>query len=248
MLALARHFEFRLLQRSDDVGAALHDAVLDALHQVVPDGLARVGLDRQPGPQLRRVDVGAVFRPLLHPRSGRVVGPAPAVLEVEGVAQRAERLLPAGRRDVEALAGLQVAAGREDVHVDAAAPLAVLDRRPAVTVRLETGPGGLLELVEDGLDLRLGRPVLRRPRDHAGGVLVLELQRVGDGGDRVGVAAADLDALARLAGRVPLAEQVVGCRPGRAGAAGDELDVHRGASPGSRPAGRSPARWRRGGR
>ena len=48
--ALARHFESRLLQGGDDVGAALHDAVLDALREVVPDQLARVGLDGQTGP------------------------------------------------------------------------------------------------------------------------------------------------------------------------------------------------------
>ena len=58
-------------------------------------------------PQLRCVDVGAVAG-LLDPRPGRVVGQAAALFMVEGVAQRAERLLPAGRRDVEALARLQV--------------------------------------------------------------------------------------------------------------------------------------------
>ena len=247
VLALARHVEFRLLQRGDDVGAVTYDAVLDALHQVVPDQLARVGLDLQPGPQLRGVDAGAVAG-LVRPCASRVVGPAPAVLVVEGVAQGAERLLPAGRRDVQALARLQVAPCGEDVHVHAAAPLAVLDRRPSVAVGLKTGPGGLLELVEHGLDPRVGRPVLRRPRDHAGGVLVLELQRVGDGGDHVGVAAPDLDALTHLPGRVPLAEQIVGRTFRRAGAAGDELNVHRAARLGSRPAARSPARWRAGGR
>ena len=205
VLALARHVEPRLLQRVDDIGAALHDAVLDALHEVVPDDLPRVGLDLQAGPQVRRVDVGPVAG-LVGPCAGRVVGPAPAVLVVEAVAQRAEGLLPAGRRDVEALARLQVAAGREDVHVDAAAALAVLDGRPRVAVRFESGPRRLLELVEHGLDLRVGRVVLGRPRDHAGGVLVLEVQRVGDGGDHLGVAAADLDALAELAGGVALAE------------------------------------------
>ena len=208
-LALARHFEARFLQRGHDVGAVTDDAVLDTLHQVVPNQLAGVGLDRQPGPQLRRVDVGAMAG-LLRPGPRRVVGPAPAVLVIEGVAQRAEGLLPAGWRDVEALARLQVAPGREDVHVNAAAPLAVLDRRPRVAVRFESGPRRLLELVEDGLDLGVGRPVLRRPRDHAGRVLVLELERVGDGGHLVGIAAADLDAVAHLPGRVPLAEQVVG--------------------------------------
>ena len=72
-LALPRHFEFRFLQRGNDIGAAVHDAVLDALHQVVPDQLAPVGLDRQTGPQLRGVDVGAVAGPL-HSGPRGVVG------------------------------------------------------------------------------------------------------------------------------------------------------------------------------
>ena len=243
--ALPRHVEAGLLQRLDDVGAVAHDAVLDALHQVVADELSRVGLDRQAGPQVRRVDQGAVAG-LLRPGAGRVVGPAPAVLEIEAVAQRAEGLLPAGRRDVQALARLQVAPRGEDVHVDAAAALAVLDRRPRVAVRLEPGPGRPLELVEHGFDLRAGRPVLRRPRDHAGGVLVLEPQRVGDGGHLVGIAAEDLDPVAQLPGRVPLAEQVVDRRPGRAGPAGDELNVHRPPLGRHGRACRASARCRRG--
>ena len=227
VLALARHFEARFLQGVDDIGAVTHDAVLDALHQVVPDQLARVGLDLQPGPQLRRVDAGAVSGLPLHPRPRRVVGPAPAVLVVEGVAQRVERLLPAGRRDVQAAAGLQVAPGREDVHVDAAAVLAVQDRRPRVAVRLQPRPSGLLELVEDGVDLRVGRPVLGRPRDHDRAVLVLELQRVGDGGHHLRVAAEHLDALALVPQRVALADEVVRRLAGRAGAAPEALNVHR---------------------
>jgi len=47
--ALARHFKPGV-EGGDDIGAALHDAVLDALHQVVPDQLARVGLVLQAGP------------------------------------------------------------------------------------------------------------------------------------------------------------------------------------------------------
>ena len=202
---MARDLKSRVLQGGHHVGPVPHHAVLDPLRQVVADELARVGLDRQTGPQVRRVDVGAVSG-LLRPGAGRVVGPAPAVLVVEAIAQRAEGLLPAQRRDVQALARLQVAAGGEDVHVHAAAPLAVLHGRPRVAVRLEPGPGRPLELVEDGLDLRAGRPVFGRPRDHAGGVLVLELERVGDCGHLVGVAAEDLDAVAGLPGRVPLAE------------------------------------------
>lgn len=64
-------------------GAAPDDAVLDALRQIVPDHLARVGLHRQPGPLLRCVDVGAVAG-LLDPRPRPVVGQAAAVFVVEG--------------------------------------------------------------------------------------------------------------------------------------------------------------------
>ncbi|MCY3846166.1 MAG: hypothetical protein OXH69_21790 [Acidobacteria bacterium] len=84
-VALARHFEAGVLQGGDHVGAALHGAVLDALRQVVPDQLPRVGFVLQAGPQRRRLDVGAVAR-LLGPGPRRVVRPAPAVLVVEGVA------------------------------------------------------------------------------------------------------------------------------------------------------------------
>ena len=44
--------------RGDDVGAALHGAVLDALHQVVPDQLARLCFVLKSGPQCCRFDVG----------------------------------------------------------------------------------------------------------------------------------------------------------------------------------------------
>ena len=246
-VALARHFESRSLEGGDDIGAAAHDAVLDALHQIVADQLARVGLYLQAGPQLRRLDVGAMAG-LLRPRPRRVVGPAPAVLVVEGVAQRVEGLLPARWRDVQAAARLQVAAGSQDVHVLAAALLAVQDRRPRVAVRLQARPGRLLELVEDRFDLRAGRPVLRRPRDHDRAVLVLELQRVGDGGHHVRVSAEDLDALTLAPHRVAFTEEIVDRRAGRAGAAREALNVHRRrlrrcGRPCAAPA-RTPRGWR----
>ena len=87
-----------------------------------------------------------------------------------------------------------------------AALLAVLDRGPRVAVRLQSGPGRLLELVDDGFDLRLGRLVLRRPGDNDRRVLVLELQRVGDLGHHLRVAAEYVNALTQLTGRVPFAE------------------------------------------
>ncbi len=145
---------------------------------------------------------------------------------IEGVPKGTEGLLPARRRDVEAPAGLQVAPRGEDVDVSASATLAVQHGCPGVSVGFQSRPRRLLEGVQDRLDLGVGRFVLRRPRDHAGGVPVLERQRVGHGGHLVRIAPKDLDALARLPGRVPLPEEVVGRVPRRAGPAGQELNQH----------------------
>ena len=200
--------------------------MLDALHQVVADQVARVGFVFEPGPQLRCLDVGQVAR-LLRPGPFRVVRAAPAVRVVEGVAQRIEGPLPAGGRNVEAAARLEVALRGEDVRVYAAAALAVQDRRPRVAVRLQSRPRRLLELVEDGFDLLVGRPVLRRPRDHGRPVLALETERVGHGGHHVRIPAQHFDALAPVPRGVPLADQIVNGRPSRALAVGQELKVHR---------------------
>ena len=156
---------------------------------------------------------------------------------VECVPEGTEGLLPARRRDVEAAAGLQVAARGEDMDVSAAAALAVQHSRPGVAVGFEPGPGRLLEAIQNRADLLVGRLVLRRPRDHAGGVPVLELKRVGHVGHFVRIPAQDLDAFARLPGRVPLPEEVLGRSARRSGPVREKLKVHRG--PGSR-SGRAP--------
>ena len=165
---------------------------------------------------------------MLHPGPRRIVRASPAVLVVEGVPERAERLLPARRRDVEAAPGLQVAPRGEDVNVGAAAALPVQHGRPCVAVELQPRPGRLLEGVHNRLDLLVGRLVLRRPRDHAGGVPVLEGKRIGHGGHLVGISPEHLDAFARLPGRVKLAEQVLGRLAGRSGSVRQELKVHPG--------------------
>ena len=200
--------------------------MLDTLQEVVADQLARAGFVLEPGPQLRRLDVGAMAR-LVRPGASRVVRTAPAVLVVEGVAQRAEGLLPAGRRHVQAAARLQVAPGGEDVHMDPVAVLPVQNRRPGVAVRLQSRPRRLRELVEDGADLRVGGPVLRRPRDHDRGVLVLELQRVGDGSHVVRIPPQDLDARTHPPRGVAFADEIVGGCLGRAGAVTEAPNVHR---------------------
>ena len=215
--------------------------MLDTLEQVVADQVAGGGLEREAGTQVRRLDVGAVPG-LLHPRPRRVIRPAPALLGVEGVAERVEGLLPARRRDVEAPAGLQVAPGGEDMHVNAAGALVVRHGRPGVAVGFEPRPGRPFKVIQNSTDLRVGRSVVGCPGDHARGVPVLELQRVGHRGHLMGVPPENLHARARLAGRVPCSEEVVGRRPGRAGSAGQELNVHRGRRSGPGPAPRAPAR------
>ena len=145
---------------------------------------------------------------------------------IEGVPEGTKGLLPARRRDVEAPARLQVAPRGEDVDVSAAAALSVQHGRPGVAVGFEPGPGRVLEGVQDRADLFVDRLVLRRPRDHAGRVPVLELQRVGHVGHFVRIAPEDFDALARLPGRVPLPEEVGSGVPRRAGPAGQELNQH----------------------
>ena len=247
VLPLARYFEARLPQGGDDFVAIPHRSVLDTLEQVVPDQVAGGGFEPEPGPQPRRLDVGAVAG-LLHPGPRRIVRTAPAVLVVEGVAERIERLPPSWRGDVEAPPGLQVASCGEDMDVSAAAAFAVQHGGPRVAVGLQPRPGRLLEGVQDRLDLLVGGLVVRCPGDHAGGVPVLEVERVGYRGHHVRVPPQHLNALARLPGRVPLPEEVAGCVPRRPGSAGQELNVHRGPGSQSEPARPAPARRRQGGR
>ena len=206
--------------------------MLDALDQVVPDQVAGRGFEPEPRPQLGRLDVGAVSG-LLHSGPRRIVGAAPAVFVVEGVPERIERPLPSGRGNVQTPAGLKVAPGREDMDMGAAALLAVQHRRPCIAVGLQTGPGRLLELVEDGFDLLVGGLVVRCPCDHAGRVPVLEIQRVGHSGHHLRIPPQHLDSLARLPGRVLLPEEVFGGGPRRPGSVREKLNVHR-RGPGSR--------------
>jgi hypothetical protein len=203
-----------------------HGPVLNTLDQVVPDQVTGGGFEPETRPQPSRLDVGAVTG-LLHPGSRRIVRTSPAVFVVEGVPERAERLLPARRGDVEAAPGFQVASRCEDVDVSASALLPVEHRRPCVAVEIQSRPRGLLEGVQNRLDLFVGRLVLRCPRDHPGGVLVLEGKRIGHVGHLVGISPEHLDAFTRLPGRVLLTEKVAGRIPGRAGSAGEKLNEHR---------------------
>ena len=78
--------------------------------------------------------------------------------------------------------------------MDAAIGLPVQHRRPAAPVRGKAAECQLLEIVENGLDLFLRRPVLRCEGDHPRGVAVLEFQAVGHLGDQLRIPAQHLDA------------------------------------------------------
>ena len=152
------------------------------------------------------------------------------------------------RPDVQAAASFEAALRREDVRVDAAVKLAVKDRRPRIVVRLQPGPTPSLELVHDCLNLFVGGLVLRCPRDHPGGVPVLEVERIGHCDHRVRVPANDFDALARLPGRVPLAEEVGDRSLGGALAVGGTQGASPPSPPGCGPPRATHARTIRNGR
>ena len=172
----------------------------------------------------------------------RIVRAAPSILVVLPIPQCVECLLPSGGRDIQALAGLKIAARRQDVHVDTAARFAVLDGRPGVAVRFESSPGGFLELVHHAVDLRLARVVLQCPGDDSRRVLVLELKRIGYGGHLVRIAAQNFDFF-RVLFRVlilalllvmigeSLAGEVLRRLRRRPGATSEELDHHCSRSP-----------------
>lgn len=226
VLALARHLVAGLLERGDDAGAVVNEARGDPLAEVVVDGVAVGGVGREAA---RPGGPGAV----------RVVRSRPAVFVVQRPLEQAIGPLPAGRGDVVALTGFEFHAGGQDVHVRSAVVVAVKHRRPGVAVRLETGPGHVLELVERLLDLPVGRVILGRPGDDGAAVPVLKVEGVGDLGDLMRVAAQHRDLRPLLAGVIAVGEEIV--RRGRRAALAvlGERDQH---GPFSSGGGRSGSR------
>lgn len=226
VLALARNLVADLLERGDHTGTVVDEASGHPLAEIAVDGVAVGLVGREP------------------PRPGRagafgVVRPRPAVFVVQRPLQRAVGHLPAGRRDVVALARLEFHAGGQHVHVRAAVLVAVEHRRPGVAVRFEAGPGDPLELIERVLDLVVVRAVLGRPGDHGAAVAVLEVEGVGDLGDHPRVSAKLRHLRPLLAGVVAVGEKVVGRGRRAALAVLRERDQH---GPSSSCGGRSGSR------
>ncbi len=96
------------------------------------------------------------------------------------------------------------------MDVRAAVLVAVEHGRPGVAVRVETGPGDALEVIERLLDLFVGRAVLGCPGEDRAPVAVLEVEGVGDLGDQPRIAAQLGDLRPLLAAVIPVGEKVVG--------------------------------------
>ena len=156
MLPLARHLQARTLQGGNHRVAIRDGPRFDTLAQIVGNQPPGIFLRLQPGPKLGGLDVSPMAG--LHiPRPLRIVRTAPAVFVVLPIPQCVKRLLPSRRRNIQALAGLKIAARRQDMHVNTPARFAVLDRCPGVAVRFEPRPGGFLELVHHPVYLRIAR-------------------------------------------------------------------------------------------
>ncbi len=99
---------------------------------------------------------------------GEVVRPAPAVRGILPVPEGIEMFLPPRRRDVEAFAGFQIDAGGQDMDVDAAVWVVVLDGRPGGSLvqcaaGFEPVPIGPVAPLGRLLRLCLACPVWHRP-------------------------------------------------------------------------------------
>ena len=132
VFSLARHRKARLGQNGDDPGPVFNDAPLYRCGQVGVQLLAGVvggqALAQGCGVLVGRIARLKVALPL------RIVRTRPAVCGVLPVPQRVIIPLPAGRRDVQAFAGLQIDAGGQDVDVYTPLWLVVLHGCPGVAV------------------------------------------------------------------------------------------------------------------
>nr|WP_299822983.1 hypothetical protein [uncultured Jannaschia sp.] len=218
ILALARHGEAHPLEGAHDPVAVLDLPRGDALFEE--------GRDRLPG--LR--PLLALEAPLERAGALGVVRPRPTLLVVPGVPERRVGALPAGRCDVQRLAGRQLHARRQEVQLDAAAiRVAVAHPGDVVLLRVHPGEGHALEVVyHRPLVVRAWR-VLAGEADDPGSVGPLAVDAVDQFSGALDVAAHDLRR-SLLAARAAPVDQVGGNRAAPAAAA-HELDQHGASDP-----------------
>ena len=144
-------------------------------------------------------------------RTLRIVRPRPAVLLVQRVADSAERLRAARRRDVQAPAFVPVDPRPDHMHL-AVAVLAVQHGRPLVAASLQPGQDRPLELVQRVLNLRVRRAFVGMPVNHTRRVAMPVLVGICNCRRLLRIAAQPLDLGSPLAVVARLARPVPGHR------------------------------------
>ncbi len=159
---------------------------------------------------------------------GGIIRPGPSMPGVVHVADGIKCLLPSGRREVEALAGRQINASGEDVDVTSTISLTMQDGRIGGAIFADSSKCHALEVIQDCIDLCIGRRVVLMECDHARHIAMLEFQTVGNNTDLNRIATQHLNIGALDAVVVFIGQQVTGGTLPATGAVSKELNVHCG--------------------
>ncbi len=111
------------------------------------------------------------------------------VVVPEGV----EGFLPPRGCDIEALSCAEIQPGDENVDVHASSGLPVQNSGPRGPVRIEARKGKTFEIIEDLLDVPVGRGIVRSPGNDPGGVDARKSEGVCDLGNQERVAPEEPD-------------------------------------------------------
>ena len=227
-LALARNGKADVFERGDEARSVVNVADLDALLDIGVYGLAGAAA------------LQGFLWPLEHTSAIRIVRTGPAVFVVQRVPKRRVERGPAGRRDVQRLAGRKLHARRHEMQFDPAAfGVRVPHPEAVILIGFEAGEGDALEFVHDLLLLGRARGVLAGERDDAARIAPLPIDAVDQLHRALGIAAQDLG---RLMFAARLARDIADRAGSIAAAMREELDQHGAPSPdGSASGGRVPS-------
>ena len=216
-LALARNGKADVFERGDEARSVVNVADLDALLDIGVYGLAGAAA------------LQGFLWPLEHTSAIRIVRTGPAVFVVQRVPKRRVERGPAGRRDVQRLAGRKLHARRHEMQLDPAAfGVCMPDPQAIVLVGFEAGEGDALELVHDLLLLGRAWGILAGERDHAARIAPLPIDAVDQLHRALGIAAQNFR---RLMFSALLARDIADWTGSIAAAMRKKLDQHGAPSP-----------------
>jgi len=178
--------------------------------------------------------------------AGRIIGACPTMLMVVVIAQGVEVSPPIRRGRVVAVAGGEIDAGHQHMHMHPSVGIPMQHGGTAVLIGLHSGEGHGVEVVENGLDLVGRRRIAGGPGDYRAAISPLEREAVSHDGCTIKVAAQDADLTARCTVMVCGRGEVVGGSSGASGAVPKPFQMH--YSPRVVLGGRKKERCRAGGR